>query len=131
MGVLSESGLGVGLSRGGSSPSPGAAACGVSVGFRLIVAVGVSVAGTAACSVAAQLGVGVALPSGAMKAKKPCEGRLQLINTRTIKKTGVYFFMSALDQTVRIWKFFGNNRLAIFGEVAIVQVTCTAGNPAI
>ena len=120
MGVLSESGLGVGLSRAGGSPSPGSAACGVSVGSALIVGVGVSVAGTAACSVAAQLGVGVALLSGAMKAKKLCEGRLQLINTRTIKRTGVYFFMLALDQAVRIWKGFGYNGLAIFGEVAIV-----------
>ena len=120
MGVLFESGLGVGLSRGGGSPSPGAAACGVSVGFKLMVGVGVSVAGTAACSVAAQLGVGVALLSGAMKAKKPCDGKLQLISARMIKKTGVYFFISALDQTVRIWKGFGHNGLSIFRKIAIV-----------
>ena len=120
MGVLSESGLGVGLSTGGGSPSPGAAACGVSVGSKLIVGVGVSVAGTAACSVAAQLGVAVALLSGAMKARKPCEGKLQLINTRTIKRTGVYFFISTLDQTVWIWKSFGYNGLSIFGKIAII-----------
>lgn len=95
MGVLSDSGLGVGLSNGGFSS--GTSPPGVDVGISLIGGMGVSVGGTAACRVAPQFGVGEAFPEGAIKDEKPCEGRLQLINTRMIKKTGVNFFMSALD----------------------------------
>jgi hypothetical protein len=92
---------------------------------------GVSVGGTAACSVAAQSGVGEAFPEGAIKDGSPWDGILQLIETRIIRIMGINFFTSTLYYVVRGTEFISFKSYIIFREIAIVHIAAPTRNPAI